>query len=124
MECYEMLRPRPRCPKMELAVPVSKATQKGKAHAGEELMTTLWKDIRYAIRSMGKNPGFTAVVTLSLGLGIGANSAIFTLINAVFLRPIPVEEPASLVTAYTSDPRNPGFLPTSYINYQDRKSVV
>lgn len=82
-------------------------------------MTTFWKDIRYAIRSMGKNPGFTAVVTLSLGLGIGANSAIFTLINAVFLRPIPVEEPASLVTAYTSDPRNPGFLPTSYINYQD-----
>ena len=82
-------------------------------------MTTLWKDIQYAIRSMRKNPGFTAVVALSLGLGIGANSAIFTLINAVFLRPIPVEDPSSLITAYTSDPRNPGFLPTSYLNYQD-----
>jgi len=68
---------------------------------------------------MGKSPGFTAVVALSLGLGIGANTAIFTLVNAIFLKPIPVQEPASLVTVYTADPRNKGFLPVSWHNYKD-----
>jgi predicted permease len=82
-------------------------------------MITLWKDVRFALRGMRKNPGFTAVVALSLGLGIGANSAIFTLVNAVFLQPIPVEDPASLLNVYTSDPKNPGFLPVSYANYLD-----
>ena len=82
-------------------------------------MNTLWKDIQYALRGMGKSPGFTAVVALSLGLGIGANTAIFTLVNAIFLKPIPVQEPASLVTVYTADPRNKGFLPVSWHNYKD-----
>jgi len=82
-------------------------------------VNTLWKDIQYALRGMGKSPGFTAVVALSLGLGIGANTAIFTLVNAIFLKPIPVQEPASLVTVYTADPRNKGFLPVSWHNYKD-----
>jgi predicted permease len=82
-------------------------------------MNGFWKDVRYAFRSMRKSPGFTAAAMVSLALGIGANTAIFTLINAVFLQPLPVKDAASLITMYTSDPRNPGFLPISYPNYQD-----
>ena len=82
-------------------------------------MATLFKDIQYALRSIRKSPGFTAIVALSLGLGIGANTAIFTLVNAVFLKPIPVEEPSRVISVFTTDPKNPGFLPLSYLNYLD-----
>ncbi|HME10572.1 MAG TPA: ABC transporter permease, partial [Bryobacteraceae bacterium] len=82
-------------------------------------MNTLWQNIQYALRGMGKNPGFTAVVALSLGLGIGANTAIFTLVNAIFLKPIPVQDAASLMTVFTKDVRNQGFLPVSWQNYKD-----
>jgi predicted permease len=87
-------------------------------------VNTLWKDIQYALRGMAKNPGFTAVVALSLGLGIGANTAIFTLVNAVFLKPIPVEEPARLISVYTKDERNEGFLNMSWQNYKDYRDHV
>ena len=76
-------------------------------------------DLRYALRGLGKNRGFAAVAVLSLALGIGANTTIFTLLNAIFLRPLPVRDAAHLVVVNTTDPRIPGLLPCSYPNYQD-----
>jgi macrolide transport system ATP-binding/permease protein len=65
---------------------------------------TLWKDARYASRVLAKSPGFTLVVVLSLALGIGANTAIFSLVNAYFLRPMPVDDPDGLVAVYLTSP--------------------
>ena len=60
-------------------------------------MTDLWIDLRYAARTLWKSPLFTAVAVLSLALGIGANTAIFTLLDQVILRLLPVKDPKALV---------------------------
>lgn len=63
-------------------------------------MTLLFEDVRYAMRSFVRRPGFTAVILLTLGLGIGSNVAIFSVANAVLFRPLPYKNPESLVLVW------------------------
>jgi macrolide transport system ATP-binding/permease protein len=79
------------------------------------------RDLRYAFRALIKRPGFTLAAMLSLGLGIGANTTIFTLVNGAFLSSVPVADPGRVVVVYTNEHDNPafGYLPISYPNYRD-----
>src|SRR3954471_16067563 len=84
-------------------------------------------DIRYGVRVLMKSPGFVIAAVLSLGLGIGANTTIFTMINSVFLQPLPVEKPSELMYVYGTDSANANsalgaFLPISYPNFVDYRA--
>jgi putative ABC transport system permease protein len=84
----------------------------------EAALITFWNDLRYALRTLRNNPGFAAVTILTLALGIGANTAIFSVINAVLLRPLPFGTPNQLCVITESLPSVPVVGP-SYQNFQD-----
>ena len=82
-------------------------------------MHTLWRDLRYGLRVLTKNAGFAAVAIVTLGLGIGANTAIFTVVNGVLLRPLPFSDPSRIVLVLEQNTHFPGIISTSYENYKD-----
>jgi putative ABC transport system permease protein len=67
-------------------------------------MRTLWQDLRYGARTLWKNPGTTFVIVMALALGVGANTAIFSVVNAVLLRPLPFESPEQLMVIWETNP--------------------
>ena len=83
-------------------------------------MDTFLQDLKYAARMLLKKPGFTLVAVLSLTLGIGANTTIFTIVKAVFLHIIPVNDPERVILLFSSASARGGaqqqFLPVSYLN--------
>jgi predicted permease len=82
-------------------------------------MGALWQDIRFGWRQLLKHPGFTALAILSMALGIGANTAIFSLIDTVLLRPLPVREPSQLIAVDGQLRNGTDFTLQSYLNYKD-----
>ena len=90
-------------------------------------MQIFWQDLRYAIRTLLKKPGFTAVVLIVLGLGIGANTAIFSIVNAVLLRPLPYTDPDRLVMIHEHLPKLFGpavnLSGAEFLDYRDGNTV-
>lgn len=82
-------------------------------------MTRLMQDFRYAVRQLRKNPGFTVVAVLTLALGLGANTAIFSVIDAVLLRPLPFHSPSRLVVVKPTEPGRRDDIGVSYPTFLD-----
>ena len=90
-------------------------------------MHTFWQDLRYGMHMLLKNPGFTAVAVLSLALGIGVNTAIFSLLDAVMLRSLPVQHPEQIVNIATREAGGEPHADFSYPLYaalRDRNDVL
>ncbi len=102
--------------------PATDRTRSGRPFTPSAPMLMTPTDIRYALRRLLRSPGFTAVAVLSLALGIGANTAMFSVVNAVLLRELPVSEPHQLVEIYTSEDEDTPYSVSSHPDYLDLRA--
>ena len=91
-----------------------------------EHLTQLRQDLQYALRGMRRNPGFVAVAVITLALGIGTNTAMFSVVHAVLLRPLPYADPDRLVALYNNMDGNPGLALSDpeYLDYSERSRTL
>src|SRR5713226_5267764 len=90
------------------------------------MVANLWQDLRYGARSLRKNPAFALVAVITLALGIGATSAVFSVVNSVLLRPLPFKDPDQLVWVWSRRPDNnkaPFSLP-DFLDYRDQNQTL
>jgi putative ABC transport system permease protein len=100
---------------------IERVKEEGREARGLSLFDTLFQDLRYSLRMLRKSPGFTAVALLTLAMGIGANTAIFSVVYSVLLEPLPYKDPSKLIFLNETTPRV-GSVTLSYLDFLDWRS--